>query len=340
MDHATLIAILSVWKDDITSITSTHKGKAPSSEPIPDNQLAFQELEKLLEVLPAELEQLAQDHVLASSIARAVQTDDKAIRAVLEEETQAQRDRQVALRLSGGAAPIATKPKDHTKQDDSLLPESELAKLNAAFSKLDIPDFDFPEDDGAPGPSVPYKDRQKQLADHFATKKTECELCTEETFEHHIFTCPCDDRYCKTCIAQLFLNATKDESFFPPRCCKQPLPTEKVLDPTNGFLSQDQIDAFRASAEEFTTKDRVYCHNVECGKFVSPRNVRDGNRAVCEGCGKVTCAICKKEAHTGFDCPEDNSLKELQAVAAASGWRACGGCKRMVELTFGCDHIT
>jgi hypothetical protein len=49
--------------------------------------------------------------------------------------------------------------------------------------------------------------------------------------------------------------------------------------------------------------------------------------------------MCKRTAHLG-DCPSDSTLQEVLALAAENGWRRCDGCKVVVELTMGCNHIT
>ncbi|RPA83169.1 hypothetical protein BJ508DRAFT_207379 [Ascobolus immersus RN42] len=344
IDAESLRTILAALQEDVHAVNGNRKGKAKADAEITDNEVAFQELEYLI----AEISQQNDDRILAESIARAVQADEAAIRAALELETQAHSDRQAALRLdpTGAAQTCVSNPATVSKEstsgnykDSNDFSEYEIAKITAAFARLDIPDL-TEDDNGAPGPSVPYNTRQQKAESYFKNKKESCPACTDEVFSSQMFDCPCGDRYCKTCIRQLFLNATKDESFFPPRCCKQHIATDDILNPANGYLTADQIDAFRASAEEFNATDKTYCHSTDCGKFISPKSIKDRDQALCGSCGKITCSICKKAAHVGSDCPEDDTLKQLQEVAEAAGWRSCIGCKRMVELTFGCDHMT
>ncbi|CAF9913041.1 hypothetical protein IMSHALPRED_000888 [Imshaugia aleurites] len=62
--------------------------------------------------------------------------------------------------------------------------------------------------------------------DHWGTGDHNCAICTDKVVARHLVTVPCGHPYCKTCIGQLYDFAMKDESLFPPRCCRQPIPLE------------------------------------------------------------------------------------------------------------------
>ena len=160
-----------------------------------------------------------------------------------------------------------------------------------------------------------------------------CVSCTEKFRAHHLITALCGDHYCKTCIGRLYDLAMKDESLFPPRCCRQPIP----LGIATPLLTSAQVQTFLEKRDEFNTPNRIYCHNTICGAFVTPGNV-SGEKAMCT-CGELTCIVCKAAAHEG-DCPEDPAYASLMAVASAEGYQTCPQCKRLVELSIGCNHMT
>jgi IBR domain, a half RING-finger domain len=93
---------------------------------------------------------------------------------------------------------------------------------------------------------------------------------------------------------------------------------------------------------EFSTKDRTYCCNAECGRFL----VRGQNTEpweYCVHCQIKTCTMCKKANHYGTtpdDCGEDVGELEVKALGMQEGWQQCPECQNMVQLASGCFHIT
>lgn len=167
----------------------------------------------------------------------------------------------------------------------------------------------------------------------WTTRYYGCVICTDEFPARHLITAPCGDHYCKACTGQLYDLAMKDESLFPPRCCRQPIPI-KIASP---LLTAAQVQTFLEKRVEFDTPTRTYCHDTTCGAFIAPENV-SGEKAMCT-CGALTCIVCKAAAHDD-DCPEDPAYASLMAFAAAEGYQTCQQCKRLVELSFGCNHMT
>ena len=161
----------------------------------------------------------------------------------------------------------------------------------------------------------------------------ECVICTDEFPARHLIIAPCGDRYCKTCTGQLYDLAMADESLFPPRCCRQPIPLE-IATP---LLTAAQVQEFLEKRVEYNTPNRTYCHDTTCGAFVAPDSV-SGEKAMC-ACGALTCTVCKAAAHED-DCPEDPAYALLMTFAAAEGYQTCKQCKRLVELSIGCNHMT
>lgn len=177
------------------------------------------------------------------------------------------------------------------------------------------------------------KEDKTSLFNHWGTGNHDCVVCTEQFPARHLITAPCGDHYCKTCTGQLYDHAMKDESLFPPRCCGKPIP----LGIATPVLTAAQVQNFLEKRIEYNTPNRTYCHDPDCGAFVSPENIRD-EKAMCT-CGKITCIVCKAAAHED-DCPEDPAYTSLVAFAAAERYQKCQQCKRLVELSLGCNHMT
>lgn len=153
---------------------------------------------------------------------------------------------------------------------------------------------------------------------------------------NEIIEAPCKDLYCVNCLKDLFIRATADESLFPPRCCRQEIPFDLV----GNLLSEEEIRVFDNAAVEFNTHDRTYCSNQSCGKFILPERINnETSRAECHSCDTDTCSLCKHAFHGG-DCTTDNALESVLNLAKGEGWQRCPDCKTMVELTYGCYHIT
>ena len=55
-------------------------------------------------------------------------------------------------------------------------------------------------------------------------KDVACVACTEVCHPSEAITAPCGHAYCDECLANLFQSSMTDETLYPPRCCKQPIP--------------------------------------------------------------------------------------------------------------------
>ena len=160
-----------------------------------------------------------------------------------------------------------------------------------------------------------------------------CVICSDKFQARHLIAAPCGHHYCKVCIRQLYNLAVKDESLFPPRCCRQPIPVGIA----RRMLTSGQVQKFLEKSVEFSTPNRTYCHVTSCLAFISPDNIT-GEKARCT-CGALTCVVCKAAAHQG-DCPKDPAYASLMGFARAQGYQTCQQCKRLVELAVGCNHMT
>ncbi|RPA84424.1 hypothetical protein BJ508DRAFT_206243, partial [Ascobolus immersus RN42] len=164
-----------------------------------------------------------------------------------------------------------------------------------------------------------------------------CTACLDEIPSTLIILSPCGDAYCRTCLQDLFRFATKDESVFPPKCCKVVIPRPK------GLLTKEEKRAFKKSAVEFSTdeSERNYCH--KCNKFISTTRYRRSVLVplVCMdmNCRAVTSRCCGREFH-GYYCPDDKEfMGEFFELAKRNKWAICPRCGMVVERSYGCDSM-
>ncbi|KPM42271.1 hypothetical protein AK830_g4263 [Neonectria ditissima] len=316
LDPESLELVLQLQLHDLQFLL---RGKYREGE-APDSELA-------LETYKLELETSAcciSDRKMCRSMAQAVELDEHIISALAEAELQATHDRYQALNLdSPDAVQIKSAPEEAMLDDEFL---SRLKTLNG--------------EDEAP-PTIAESSGMASKRQYTSTTKIpsqsqyrNCLACSASVLFLELARCPCKHEYCRECIIELFSASTRDESLFPPRCCKQPIPLPSVQE----LLYPKLVEEFQAKELEYGTPNRMYCHRSICSAFVPPQSI-EGDTATCVQCQSRTCVKCKDESHDE-DCSENLITKEFLATAAENGWQQCISCHRMVELITGCNHIS
>jgi len=172
----------------------------------------------------------------------------------------------------------------------------------------------------------------------------DCIICQERIQDKEVRV-PCGHYYDKECMVSLFQASTKDESLFPPRCCKKSIP----LDSVRKYLGPSLLKGFMEKSREFSTLNRVYCASPRCSQFLGPCVKRMAWLALGQevykcSCGTSTCSMCKKahEAGVKHSCRDvtDKEMEDVLALGREEGWARCPGCRTMVELNMGCYHMT
>jgi hypothetical protein len=169
--------------------------------------------------------------------------------------------------------------------------------------------------------------------DHAAV---DCDVCTTSFQPSQTMTLPCGDTWCRSCIARRYQEATVNEGAWPVTCCR----TEIAMDKVRHLLPLDLRTRFASKSIEWSDTDRIYCHEPSCSTYI-PHSTTTENLALCSVCRRETCAQCKGPYHVQQLCPDDTTGCDLLAeTARANGWPKCPGCRRYVEITHGCNHIT
>ena len=335
MDEDSIELALKLQIEDLQEIISKHdpKGKAAAIKAPPDNIQAAQEQILSLENAIAEL----QGFRLVRSMARALRDDQEVLNLLLDEEQRASRDRNMALQMGGRSReqsielPIGRIDSDSLRQFESLSlgDETEASVQDETMSVISL---------GSCVTAVTGETSQWGGSRKENQVLGECTVCTDRAITTKL-SCPqgtSEQRheYCGPCIVRLFEAAIKDESLFPPRCCRQEIPVPLVRNVLTDLIVSD-IEEKRI---EYTTQDRTYCSNTSCAAFIAPGLIED-NVGLCTQCGYSTCAVCKSGMHKG-ECPEDLAVQATFALAREQGWQQCSGCKSIVSISTGCNHMT
>ena len=330
IDEASAELILRLQLDELEDLKGTRPGKQREGEKH-DSDVAATLFEEDLESLRS----LLADRCMTKSIATAVQADGAILAHTTAAEQTACEDHVFAHQLNGSnvTSGINLQPKCI---DDSI-----LSKLIGRFVSEDVghafdAGYDHPNSsDGDTEPESSAWAALNQRRHETGALNRQCEACREPKKYFDLIAAPCRHEYCRDCLRELFNASLTDESLFPPRCCRVPISIQSV----EIFLTKKLKEKFEEKKVEFGTPNRTYCCRQTCSTFISGDNISE-DTAICPVCLTETCVVCKAEAHSGRDCPNDTALQQVVELAEEHGWQRCYACRRMVELDVGCNHMT
>ncbi|XP_047310261.1 E3 ubiquitin-protein ligase RSL1-like [Impatiens glandulifera] len=83
--------------------------------------------------------------------------------------------------------------------------------------------------------------------------------------------------------------------------------------------------------------DHCYCPNQKCTTLMVNECGGDVKRSICHNCKQAFCFKCKTSWHDGFDCEENEEIKDANDVAFGvlvekNKWMRCPKCKFYVSL--------
>lgn len=317
LEQGLVALVASLHLSDLAELNNSAKGKGKEGE-VSAEQAAFDVYAAELE----EIEQIEGDKRLALSLEAAVRSDRDVLSAFAEQEEIARRDHELALALEQGRPlPRTTAPSTRFGTPRSSRATS-LTRATTPATSI------FSTDGPAFSPSASTSK---------PTVYVDCVICGDRTPSTRTVQVPCADRhhYCRDCITDLFVRASKDESLFPPRCDGVLIPLSLV----ERLLPSRDLAVFRAKAVEFGTTNKLYCSTPTCSTFLGSA---DGGKAgiACGSCQASTCRACKAPWHGLFGaCAEGADDEVAAALTKQEGFQRCPGCKRVVELSVGCFHM-
>ncbi|KAF5535507.1 IBR finger domain-containing protein [Fusarium mexicanum] len=320
MDTSSLMLALQLQQQDLNLWEQSKKGKQREGE-VTDSDLALEACRQELGLMTAQIS----DQVLALSIARAVESDGQLIREAQLVEEQAAKDREYAIRLSKDPS-LGTRSGTAKGKEIPIVDEDEDEDdLITILRSMNLGGFDY---------STPGQPESSTWASSRKPPQTrECIACNDRFPPLALLQTPCSHDYCRECLLSLVRSSLQDETLIPPRCCGQNIPIKQ-----GRWLSPELVGQFKAKKLEFETSNRTYCSEPSCSTFVPPAFI-SGDGATCPKCSRVTCIHCKGLHHIDV-CPSDTAAQQVLQLADENGWQQCFKCRRLVELNYGCYHIT
>jgi hypothetical protein len=191
----------------------------------------------------------------------------------------------------------------------------------------------------------------------------QCVICCEklpnkESSKHArevVRPCRCDSSYCVSCIRNMFLDASRDTSRMPPRCCMQ-----LQIHHAKPFLTKEEVVQFKSKYEEWMTPSPFYCPVPTCSTFIAERLLSAQKQAgtkskrvdsgigtptpktfACPTCEAVICQDCRQIAHPNSVCniSEFGIDAETTALLKSWGYKKCPKCGHGLKRMYGCNHM-
>jgi len=186
-----------------------------------------------------------------------------------------------------------------------------------------------------------------------------CPICREEKLGSQMIKAGCSHTYCYNCLTG-YVEEKLLTSKLPIRCpqlrCKYLISASEC----KSFLPVSSYDSLeRVFAEAGTSEmERFYCPFPNCSVLLdlsqhfsraSSSSQSDLSCIECPECHRDICINCGVPWHIMMGCDEYQSLPaeerdagdlSLHQLAQNNRWRRCQRCRRMIELTQGCLHMT
>lgn len=161
-----------------------------------------------------------------------------------------------------------------------------------------------------------------------------CISCGDEN-DNTSFSAPCKHSYCDDCLASYVESALEPDGVFPPRCCNLSI----TLQSARAHLQRDLINRYEEKHADIVAACSLPCAQPGCCVVIPPEKIVEG-LGHCLACNNYTCTSCRLQEHKDKPCPTDAERELLMKLAKEKGWQACYRCNNMIELNFGCNHMT
>ncbi|KAE9597323.1 hypothetical protein Lal_00007900 [Lupinus albus] len=187
-----------------------------------------------------------------------------------------------------------------------------------------------------------------------------CSICCEDRPLPTMMTMKCSHKFCSHCLST-YVDGKVQSCQVPIRCpqpgCKYCISATEC----RSFLPFTSFESFEKALAEtnFLHSDRIYCPFPNCSVLLDPREClsarassssqSDNSCVECPVCQRFICVDCKVPWHSSMSCEEFQNLPEeekdatditLHHLAQSKRWKRCQQCRRMIELSHGCYHMT
>lgn len=187
-----------------------------------------------------------------------------------------------------------------------------------------------------------------------------CPICCEEQHNSQMITLNCSHKFCSDCMV-MYVEGKLRSSQLPIRCpqvrCKYHISASEC----KSVLPLSSCESLERAIMEVgvLNMESLYCPYSNCSALVNPSqqlssrasssSQSDNNRVECPECHRDICLSCGVPWHYLITCDEYQNLPiverdegdiSLHRLAQNNRWRRCQQCRRMIELTQGCHHMT
>ncbi|MCO5608802.1 hypothetical protein L7F22_063019 [Adiantum nelumboides] len=191
-----------------------------------------------------------------------------------------------------------------------------------------------------------------------------CPICLEgKKKEEIIQVSGCLHSFCVSCIVQ-HAEVKVQAGQVPVRCPHVSCSLTLSLSQCQSILSQKWFDLLNKRLIEVNMPeaDRVYCPFPKCSALMNRKDLLASNDAAssslfltvvtpsrCMECLRLFCVECRVPWHTSMSCQQYQQLPpnlrdaqdaKLYQLAENQKWQRCKKCRRMIELSEGCYHMT
>ncbi|GLT59929.1 hypothetical protein SLA2020_327220 [Shorea laevis] len=187
-----------------------------------------------------------------------------------------------------------------------------------------------------------------------------CPICCEDKPSPMMITMKCSHKFCSHCM-RTYVDGKVQSSQVPVRCPQLRCKYYISITECRSFLPLASYESLeRALAEaDVLSSERIYCPYPNCSVLLDPHEClsarassssqSDNSSVECPVCQRFICVECGVPWHSSMSCEEFQSLPleerdaadiTLHRLAQNNRWRRCQQCRRMIELTQGCYHMT
>lgn len=187
-----------------------------------------------------------------------------------------------------------------------------------------------------------------------------CAICCEEKLMSMMVTIKCSHRFCSYCM-KTYVEGKVQSTQVPIQCpqlmCKYCISIAEC----RSFLSVTSYESLEQALAEanILNSDKIYCPYPNCSVLLDPNEClstrassssQPRNSCVeCPVCQRFICADCEVPWHSSMTCEEyqniplgerDDCDLTFHRLAQNKRWKRCQQCRRMIELAYGCYHMT
>lgn len=188
----------------------------------------------------------------------------------------------------------------------------------------------------------------------------DCPICCEEKLPSMMVHMKCSHQFCSHCM-RTYVEGKLQTSQVPVRCPQLQCRYYISASECRCFLPETCYEMLERTYVEadFLDSEKIYCPFPSCSVLLNPRqwlssrasssSNSETNCLECPACQRFICLDCGVPWHSSMSCEEYQNLPvenrdagdmTLHRLAQNNKWRRCQQCRRMIELTQGCHHMT